>query len=213
MDPGALVEELIGDGQFYIQRLLDDGVPVRAAFWLKEAEGGLWYLYISTAIVDESGGREAYRRILDVFRQNERAWLADSDIKVIGTDNAIVREVSELASRFPGRSPLRSRQSMLGGVPAEEVYVYPVGQRASQQTALTEEQRQILTECYFARNVRSVDDLPYSDEMSQIHEEFMERTGLTMTVREVFKALKNLGRNGKLSSRSRIENISLMGAG
>lgn len=69
-------------------------------------------------------------------------------------------------------------------------------------THLSEEQKQLL-ETLYASNPLSVDDLPYTDEMEQLHRAFARQTGLALTLRDVYKALKNLGCQGRLGGKIR----------
>jgi hypothetical protein len=69
-------------------------------------------------------------------------------------------------------------------------------------TELSDEQKHVLEDLY-ARVTVSVDDLPYTEEMEQLHVEFVARSGLSVTIRDVYKALKNLGRQGRLGGKFR----------
>jgi len=69
-------------------------------------------------------------------------------------------------------------------------------------TILTVEQKQLLEELYHDAN-RAVDDLPYTGEMEQLHQSFVSQTNLPLTIREVYKALKNMGRDGRLGGKYR----------
>ena len=55
MDQGTLVEEKIDDGRRFVERFAADGNPVQAAFWVKTAEEGIWFLYVTTDIFDRDG--------------------------------------------------------------------------------------------------------------------------------------------------------------
>jgi len=202
MDTNAMVEPLFDDGRRFVEQLLDDGIVVLAAAWLKRTGEDRWQLYVATPLRDELGVIEAYGRVLGVFRQNEFPWLTDNEITLIGANSPVTREMVELLRRSPARIPFRARQPIIGGIPIDDAFIYPLGRP---HTELTDEQTQILIGCYFTRNLRSVDDLPYTEDMDQIHREFSEQTGLFLSVRDVFKALKNLGRQGRLSGRSRHE--------
>ena len=63
MDQGTLVEAQIDDGRRFVERFAADGNPVQAAFWVKTAEEGLWFLYVVTEIIDRDGPAAAYRAV------------------------------------------------------------------------------------------------------------------------------------------------------
>lgn len=70
------------------------------------------------------------------------------------------------------------------------------------QTELSDDQKHILEDLYAGVPI-SVDDLPYTDEMEHLHRDFVKQSGLSVTIRDVYKALKNLGRQGRLGGRFR----------
>lgn len=69
-------------------------------------------------------------------------------------------------------------------------------------TELSDEQKHLLVKLY-AGVAYSVDDLPYTVEMEQIHRVFINQSGLSLSIRDVYKALKNLGRQGLLGGKFR----------
>src|SRR5262245_39407751 len=70
MDQGTLVEMQIDNGNRLLDQLVEEGVPVAAAAWLKESDDGQWFLYIATPLVDEGGAtKEAYRHVNLVIRR------------------------------------------------------------------------------------------------------------------------------------------------
>src|SRR5204863_7247485 len=84
MDQTPLVEGQITEGQKLIDRLIEEGVPVRAAAWVTESDSGRWYLYLVTPLVSDEGGKgPAYLRIREV-RQTmpESVWIGPFQIKV-----------------------------------------------------------------------------------------------------------------------------------
>lgn len=73
---------------------------------------------------------------------------------------------------------------------------------AKRHTDLTDGQKQIL-EGLYRNSPRSVDDLPYTKDMKTIHAEFRKETNLRVTIRDVYKALKNMGRAARLGGKLR----------
>jgi hypothetical protein len=125
MDTITLVDDQIDDGQGLLARLARENIPVRAACWVKPVDEDRWSLYIATPLMDEKGPIGAYREVLRVMRLLGPRWVTSSDVKLIGEKHPLTGELLELLRRHPGRTPIRSRGPMLGGLFAEEVYVYP----------------------------------------------------------------------------------------
>jgi hypothetical protein len=60
-----------------------------------------------------------------------------------------------------------------------------------------------LLEDLYADVALAVDNLPYTEEMERLHRDFVQQSGVTVSVRDVYKALKNLGRQGRLGGKFR----------
>jgi hypothetical protein len=125
MDSVLLVENQIDDGQKLLERLRYEKVPVRAACWMKPLDEDRWTLCISTALVEDKGLAAAYSAVYRVLRSLDNVWITDSDIRLVGEKHPITAELLDILQRYPGKSPTRSRRTSLGGLPTEEVYVYP----------------------------------------------------------------------------------------
>ena len=127
MVQALLVEMQIQEGKRLIDQLLQEGVAIPVAAWVKESDCGYWYLYLATPLVsDKVGTTPAYRRVKAVIRELQKdAFEIDLDeIKVIGPHERIAKDM--VARRHPGwtRRPtwLRGRFEELG---VEEALIYP----------------------------------------------------------------------------------------
>ncbi|MFM7318201.1 MAG: hypothetical protein ACKO5E_14750, partial [bacterium] len=125
MDQSTLVENRVDDGRRFVQRFATDGHQVVAAFWVKTAEEGLWFLYIASEIVDREGPAAAYRAVHDSLQKLGDTWIASSEIKVVSPRNPIVKDVLSIMDRYPGRSSMRYGGTLLGSLEVEHVYIYP----------------------------------------------------------------------------------------
>lgn len=125
MDQSALVEDQIADGRRFVERFAADGNTVHAAFWVKTAEDGLWFLYVATDLVDRDGPAAAYRAVHASLRKLGDIGVASSEIKVVGPNNPIAKDALAISARHPHRSVARSGGLVLGSVAADQVYIYP----------------------------------------------------------------------------------------
>lgn len=125
MDTIALVDEQIESGQHLLEQLCAANFPVRAACWVKPVDEDRWSLYLASSTVDQQGVLPAYREVYRVLRSIESSWITDSDIKLIGEGHSVTGGILEIQKRYPGRMATRSRRSLLGDLPVDEVYVYP----------------------------------------------------------------------------------------
>lgn len=125
------------DGKRLLERLIAEGIAVTAACWLKESEGGQWFLYIATPLVSEDGAkRKAYRRVRPVIQQMPQPfWIDPFEIKVISPNSPIARAVQDLHRRYPVKSVIPFGAGQFGGMSIEGAYVYPPIPVVDQQSA------------------------------------------------------------------------------
>jgi hypothetical protein len=98
---------------------------VTAAAWVKESDGGSWYLYLVSPAVDGRDPREGYRRLLAVIRQMPPPFRVDRfEVKLIGPSEPIARAIAAIRDRSPGRSGTWDQGGNLGMLPVDAAYVY-----------------------------------------------------------------------------------------
>jgi hypothetical protein len=125
MDPVALVEDQIEDGWSLLRRLEEREFIWRAACWVKPIDKHRWSLYIATPVVDQKGLREAYSEVIDVVRSMGTMSITTSDLSLVGEKHRVTQDVLDLLERSPGGTRTPMQVSFFGGIPVEEVYVYP----------------------------------------------------------------------------------------
>lgn len=190
----------IDDGRRLIDALARGGLDITAAAWVRPHEDERWTLYIVSKDVDSKGPLIAYRAVADALRSIHDTLLSMTEIKLVGGADTVGRNLLEVFQGNIGRLTSRQRRPVIGGMPVDEAYIYQTGKRP--HTELNEEENRLL-ESIYARSSLAVDDLPYTEEMEMIHTEFVQQSGLAMTTRDVFKALKNLGRQARLGGKHR----------
>lgn len=128
MDSLALVDEQIKAGRDLFERLNREEIPVNAAAWVKEGDGGQWYLYLVTPLVGEDGmTKPSYRRITPVVRrmQEEGFWIDPFEVKVVGPSDPVGEDIADIHRRYPGRMATRYGGASLGGLAIDGAYIYP----------------------------------------------------------------------------------------
>lgn len=128
MDQTTLVDGLKIDGQQVLDRLIEDGIPIAAAGWLRTSDDGEWFLYIATPLVPEDGGTiDAYSRVLPLIRGlSQRIELSPFDVKLIDMQDPIAQGLRELSRRQPGRAITRIAEGPFAGKGIDGAYVYPI---------------------------------------------------------------------------------------
>jgi hypothetical protein len=127
MDQGPLVEMRITEGKRLVDCLVEEGVPVTAACWLRDTEVEQWYLYLVTPLVTKKGATmNAYRRVNAVIRRLPEPLLLDPfEIKVVAPDSPVGKAVQEFHGRSPRPSPIHYREGRFGDVYIDGAYIYP----------------------------------------------------------------------------------------
>ncbi|MGL4551215.1 MAG: hypothetical protein ACRC33_08505 [Gemmataceae bacterium] len=125
MDQGSLVEMQIEDGAKVVEKLRDGGFDVTAAWWMKASEGGEWFLYIASALVDEVGIAASYRKAHALIRDLGQLWVDRFEVKLVGPGSPVTRDVLEVLNRSRGRLATRYGGKKLGDVSIEGAYLYP----------------------------------------------------------------------------------------
>lgn len=104
----------------------DKYVPVAAAFWLKAKDEGEWFLYLASDRIDDANFDVAYGEVLRLTGASPSPWLDPFQVKVIGASNPLTTAALALRAKAPGsKLPLRYHGREFGGIPVEEVYIYP----------------------------------------------------------------------------------------
>lgn len=127
MDSDALVEEKIDEGRRFVAQLRLKNFDTTAALWVKTSDEGRWFLYVVSKAFVERGAAAAYRDAYGILREMQPSWLSFSEIKLVGPDNPLARDVVALRDRHTGRMPTRYRGTALGNLIIEEAYIYPSG--------------------------------------------------------------------------------------
>jgi hypothetical protein len=129
MAQDTLVSEEIEDGKCLLEWFAQEGIPVSAAFWLKESDSGWWYLYLVTPLVTADGRTlAAYRRVGEVLRRRQQpTWVSGMEIKVVGEQEPLALDALALLRQAEAR-PVRWNGGVLGQRRFDGAYFYPVHQ-------------------------------------------------------------------------------------
>ncbi|MBI1916221.1 MAG: hypothetical protein HYS12_16025 [Planctomycetes bacterium] len=130
MDQIPLVNEQIEDGKRLLERLVQEGVTVSAACWLKESEPSRWEFYIVSSLVGaRNDKRPSYRRVRTLIQQMPQPfWVDFFDVRLERPGSPISKALQERIRSSNGRLPIRLASGSLGGLCGLEIdggYLYP----------------------------------------------------------------------------------------
>lgn len=123
MDQTSLVSEEIDAGAELVRRL-DKSLPVNAAFWVKDSDGGPWYLYIASDKIHDNDLDVAYQEVLRLAWEMASPYIDAFQVKLVPTSDPLAQAALEINRRFPGRVATRFGGRNFGGMGVDGVYVY-----------------------------------------------------------------------------------------
>jgi hypothetical protein len=129
VDTITLVENQIEDGQKLLDQLTGEGFVLSVACWVKPIEDDRWSLLIATPSVDQIGLFAAYHKVFATLRSLGEVCITDSDIKLVGVKIPVVLDEIHVLRSLQGKTSILPRPLLIGGIPIEEVYVYPLGKK------------------------------------------------------------------------------------
>jgi hypothetical protein len=125
MDQIPLVTEQIDAGRKVVERLMQNGIPIPAAAWVKESDLWQWYLYLVTPLVGPEGATTpVYHRINAILRAGPQPPEVDLfHIKVVDPTEPVGKAILEAQKRRV--RPWDDPGSSLGPVSIDGAYFYP----------------------------------------------------------------------------------------
>ncbi len=124
MDQGPLVIEQIDAGRRFLAEF-QKYLPVRAAFWLREAGAENWDLYIASDQITDDNFDLAYGEVLRIASAARDPWLDPFQVKLIGSADPLAQAAEEVRRRYPGPIATHFNGKTFGGLEVDGVYLYP----------------------------------------------------------------------------------------
>lgn len=123
MDQSSLVIDQFGVGAKFLAEF-QKKVPIKAAFWLKEAESD-WILYVASDQITDDKFDVACSEILRIAVQLNDPLLDPFHVKLIEGDDGLAKPALDLKRRYPMGVAIHLHDKMFGRQMVEEVYIYP----------------------------------------------------------------------------------------
>ena len=124
MDQSPLVNERINAGAKFLAEL-DKLAPIKVAFWLKKTEARQWYLYVALEQVNRDIRSASYGTLIEAGRQVRDPNFDVFEVKLVGVDEPLTREVLGIIGPSPDAVPVRLYDRIFADVSAAEIYIYP----------------------------------------------------------------------------------------
>ena len=123
MDQGNLVSEQIAAGTRLVSEF-DKTIPLRAAFWLKDADEGYWSIYLVSDNMNNWSHSLANKEIRRLIPPGSSVWLESADVRVLGSDTPLGKGAIEVQGRYKGTPALRLSHTMVGDVYPAALFFY-----------------------------------------------------------------------------------------
>src|SRR5262249_21028905 len=124
MDQATLVANQLDDVPRLVDRLSQENVDVKTAFWLYTSEADHWDLDLATDLVDQIGITEAYKKVLRAMKQLPNLRVDRFQVKLVSPTDKIAKVILGFLTMRRGPSPTEVRGTNLGGVYIEHAFVY-----------------------------------------------------------------------------------------
>jgi hypothetical protein len=200
MDSELLVSPRYIYGLRIVQELSARGltIPLAAWGWL---DSGFWRLFLVCRNLEDRNGINPFHDLAEVRHEIGESEFSLDTVHFVSEKEQLAVSLDYQRSLHPSMQPLHLGETGFGWYSGREWIIYPpLG--GLTHTDLSDEHKELLIDLY-NQTPLSADDLPYSSEMIWIYQRFLERTQLPLAIRDVYKALKNLSRAGKLGGKIR----------
>ena len=124
MDQSPLLSEETNAGAELVRRL-DKSVPVKAAFWVKDGDGGRWYLYIASDQFENHNLDVGYGEVLRLAAEIESPYVDPFQVKLIPASDPLAQATLEIHRQYPSRMATRLGANNFGGSGVDAVFIYP----------------------------------------------------------------------------------------
>jgi hypothetical protein len=119
-----LVNEQIEPG-LELLKLVEQRLPIKVAFWMKEPDRDRPYLFIATDAANDGNWRDAAAVVYELVDQVGGYGIDSTSVNVIGSDDPLVPETLALRIDDPKRRTRALGSYRLGRTYADDLYVYP----------------------------------------------------------------------------------------
>jgi len=124
MDQGSLVIDQFEAGAKFLGEF-QKYYPVTVAFWLKDGDDGEWYLYVASDQITDDNFDVAYGEVGQIAAQLRDPLFDPFRVKLVGADEPLAKAALEIRGRHARPVAARIHGNAFGGLPVEEVYIYP----------------------------------------------------------------------------------------
>ena len=119
-----VTKDWIGDGRRFLEQLIQRGIEVTAAGWLKFSTDGKWRLYIAVKGIADKGAFGTYGVIQEILQTWSDPWLDLVDIRLIDASKQVALDMKKIQDRIADKVISPAWVAQLGDKSIDEGYIY-----------------------------------------------------------------------------------------
>jgi hypothetical protein len=125
VDRAALVSYRIDDGRKLLNRLLDDGLEVSAAFWMYTTDNESWGLYIASPSMESIGIKASYMILARAMKELPGLRIDSFEVTLLEPTRPLAAAIIDYITTLPAESDAWIERTTCNGVYVEIAYIYP----------------------------------------------------------------------------------------
>ena len=124
MAQDSLVADRRGAGERFL-RSMAKHIPIEIAFWIKDGNDGRWTLYVVSGEVRHGKPDKWFSALFAAANEDELQEIEAHEVRYAMPRDRVVRAAMKAREEYAPNSSRIFRNKHIGGVFAEEFYIYP----------------------------------------------------------------------------------------
>lgn len=126
MGKRPLVREQIDAGAVFL-REFEKYAPIDVAFWYcGDDDDSSPVLWVASQQFNDGDSRPAYGEVIRIASAMRDPNFDGFQVKIVSPDDRLVKAALELMQRYGGKIPAHYINRTVGGIAADEIYIYPL---------------------------------------------------------------------------------------
>lgn len=125
MDKRPLVREQIDAGTTFL-REFEKYAPVDVAFWYRGDDDTSPSLWVASPQFNDENFDLAYGEVIRIAAAMRDPNFGPYEVRIVSPDDRLVKASLELMQKYGGKIPAHYINRTVGGIAADEIYIYPL---------------------------------------------------------------------------------------
>lgn len=125
MDKRPLVREQIDAGTTFL-REFENYAPVEIAFWYRGDDDTSPSLWVASQQFNDESRRPDFGEVIRIVTAMKDPNFDSYQVRIVSADDRLAKAALELMQRYGGKIPAHYISRTIGGISADEIYIYPL---------------------------------------------------------------------------------------